>query len=507
MVSHVFGCKDTFFSDTLTTIGEKYVSLHQFIFNYQPTFRTLNKEILRLAIPSIVTNITVPLLGIVDLAIVGHLHDSAAIGAIAVGGLIFNMVYWLFNFLRMGSSGLTAQAYGRRDRASTSRVLRMGLVLAVACGVGIFGIQRLMEWMAHGIIAPSAEVWALAVRYFRVRIWAAPAVLSLFAMNGWLVGMQNTRSPLYIAVSQNLVNIAVSYALVFHAGMSVEGVALGTVVSQYFGLLMAAWLCRRELKLSTAFSTNNVDKPLTESSPQPIVDKSSHYTLTYQQFFTVNRDIFLRMICLIAVTTAFTAYGARMGDTLLAVNTLLMQLFTLFSYFCDGFALAGEALVGKYYGSGQANADDGPKVQRVVTLLFCWGMGVAFAFTLLYIIGGKGILGLLTDDTLVVAGASPYLWWAAAIPLCGMSAFIWDGVFCGLTATRQMFLSLLIGAPVFFVLRWALTQTMADPNDALWLSFLCYLVVRGVVLTIFYHRIKKKAQIYIMPPKNIKCRF
>lgn len=451
----------------------------------------MNREILRIAVPSIVTNITVPLLGIVDLAIVGHLGNSAAIGAIAVGGLIFNMVYWLFNFLRMGSSGLTAQAYGRCDFVSIRKVLRMGLTVAVVCGLVIFCIQRPMEWAAHGIIAPTDEVWQLALRYFRVRIWAAPAVLSLFAMNGWLVGMQNSRYPLYIAVGQNLVNIVASYLLVFHASMGVEGVALGTVISQYMGLLAAAWLCRHEMKLSTQITTNSVDNSPSDGNQQAIVDNSPGYTLSYQQFFTVNRDIFLRMICLIAVTTAFTAFGARMGDTLLAVNTLLMQLFTLFSYFCDGFALAGEALVGKYYGkenvSGEAPVQQrgmslSAQVRRVIALLFRWGWGVTVLFSLLYIIGGESVLRLLTDEQQIIAAARPYLGWAAAIPVCGMAAFLWDGIYCGLTATRKMFFSLLLGAVVFFVLRWALTLVLPDANDALWLAFLLYLVVRGLYL-------------------------
>lgn len=463
----------------------------------------MNKEILRIALPSIVTNITVPLVGIVDQAIVGHLRQLEAIGAIAVGGLIFNMVYWLFNFLRMGSSGLTAQAYGRRDMASVWRVLRMGLAVAVVCGLAIIGLQRPMEWVAHLIIAPTDEVWALAVAYFRVRVWAAPAVLALFAMNGWLIGMQNSRSPLYIAVGQNLVNIGVSCLLVMCLGMGVVGVAWGTVVSQYVGLAAAAVLCRREMRLSTHLSTNAVDNPAPEGCEQANVDKTASCELSYQQFFTVNGDIMLRMVCLIAVTTAFTAYGARMGDMLLAVNALLMQLFTLFSYFCDGFALAGEALVGKYVGREQearhrvkgdgvdapdasAHEPEGSQVGRCVRLLFRWGGGVVAFFTLLYIIAGKGILGLLTNDTLVLEASHPYLMWAVAVPLCGVAAFIWDGVFIGLTATRQMFLSLLVGACVFFVLRWALTQLLPDPNDALWLAFLSYLVVRGVVLTWCY---------------------
>ncbi|MBO4754661.1 MAG: MATE family efflux transporter [Bacteroidales bacterium] len=454
----------------------------------------MNREILRIALPSIVTNITVPLLGIVDLAIVGHLNNEAAIGAIAVGGLIFNMVYWLFNFLRMGSSGLTAQAYGRRDLVSIRKVLRMGLTVSLLCGIVIFAIQRPMEWLSYFIIAPTEQVWDLALQYFRVRIWAAPAVLALFAMNGWLVGNQNSRYPLYIAVGQNLLNIFASYLLVFHAGLGVKGVALGTVIAEYAGVTTAVCWCRHQMKLSTKLFTKSVDKPSFAGFEQENVDKSKDYELSYQQFFTVNRDIFFRMICLIAVTTAFTAFGARMGDTLLAVNALLMQFFTLFSYFSDGFALAGEALVGKYFGIAQTEGGIGlVRVNEVVRRLFYWGGGVLLLFTLLYILSGKGIIGLLTDDTLVVEAALPYLPWAAAIPLCGMAAFFWDGIYIGATATQEMFRSLLIGTICFFVARYALGHLLADANDALWISFLLYLLIRGAYLTWRWRSVTRNA--------------
>jgi MATE family multidrug resistance protein len=454
----------------------------------------MNREILRIALPSIITNITVPLLGIVDLAIVGHLNNEAAIGAIAVGGLIFNMVYWLFNFLRMGSSGLTAQAYGRKDIVSIKKVLRMGLTVALVCGIGIFLIQRPMEWLSHIIIAPTDQVWDLALQYFRVRIWAAPAVLALFAMNGWLVGNQNSRYPLYIAVGQNVLNIVTSYLLVFHVGLGVKGVALGTVIAEYAGVAAAAFWCRHQMKLSTELFTNLVDKSVLTSSQIRNVDKLKDYELSYQQFFSVNRDIFFRMICLISVTTAFTAFGARMGDTLLAVNTLLMQLFTLFSYFSDGFALAGEALVGKYFGLGQTEGGNSvARVNGVVKRLFLWGGGVMLLFTLLYIIAGKGIIGLLTDDTLIVEAALPYLPWAAAIPICGMAGFMWDGIYIGATATREMFLSLFFGTVCFFVARYALSQWMPDSNDALWISFLLYLLTRGIYLSLRWGKVTRSA--------------
>ena len=422
----------------------------------------MNREILRIAIPSIVTNITVPLLGIIDLSIVGHI-DSAdggalAIGAISVGGLIFNMVYWLFNFLRMGSSGLTAQRFGREDGAGERRVLRMALTVAVVCGVAIFALQRPIEWFAHIIIAPTDEVWTLATTYFRIRIWAAPAVLSLFALNGWFVGMQNSRFPMYIAIGQNLLNIATSATLVLWFDMGVRGVALGTVISQYCGLAAALFLVRRT-------NLHAADESIDTAQELSVAD-----------FFRVNRDIFLRMICIIAVTTAFTSFGARQSDLLLAVNTLLIQLFILFSYFCDGFALAGEAIVGKYVG-----AKSHTRKMMCVRRLFAWAGGVMLLFTTIYFFLANGILHILTDDEAVITAAQPFLPWTLAIPLAGFATFMWDGIFIGATATRQMLYTLAIAAATFFAL-WFWPMPLPT-NHHLWLAFVTYLAVRSLVQT------------------------
>ena len=422
----------------------------------------MNREILRIAIPSIVTNITVPLLGIIDLSIVGHI-DSAdggalAIGAISVGGLIFNMVYWLFNFLRMGSSGLTAQRFGREDGAGERRVLRMALTVAVVCGVAIFALQRPIEWFAHIIIAPTDEVWTLATTYFRIRIWAAPAVLSLFALNGWFVGMQNSRFPMYIAIGQNLLNIATSATLVLWFDMGVRGVALGTVISQYCGLAAALFLVRRT-------NLHAADESIDTAQELSVAD-----------FFRVNRDIFLRMICIIDVTTAFTSFGARQGDLLLAVNTLLIQLFILFSYFCDGFALAGEAIVGKYVG-----AKSHTRKMMCVRRLFAWTGGVMLLFTTIYFFLANGILHILTDDEAVITAAQPFLPWTLAIPLAGFATFMWDGIFIGATATRQMLYTLAIAAATFFTL-WFWPMPLPT-NHHLWLAFVTYLAVRSLVQT------------------------
>lgn len=434
----------------------------------------MNREILRIALPSIITNITVPLLGLVDLAIVGHIGSASGIGAISVGTMIFNMVYWIFNFLRFGTSGLTAQAFGRKDIAGIRDVFRMSITVAIACGVTVFAFQRPIEMISGWLIAPSEEVWNLAISYFRIRIWAAPAVIMLFAMNGWFVGMQNSRIPMYIAIGQNIINIIASYLLVFHFDMGIEGVALGTVISQYVGLAAAFTLWH--LKYNEIFRQKTTEKG----------------DVSYSQFFTVNRDIFFRMIFMLAVTCAFTSIGAREGDTLLAVNTLLMQLFILFSYFSDGFALAGEALIGRYIGALEQD-----NMYRCVRLLFAWAIGGTVVFTLAYLFGCKGILMLLTSDVSVVEASAPFIPWAVSIPIASFAAFAWDGIYIGATASRQMLYTLMFGAAVFFgsfVLATFLSQTSdsVSHNHFLWFAFIAYLATRSIAQTIMARKVLRR---------------
>ena len=432
----------------------------------------MNREILRIALPSIITNITVPLLGLVDIAIVGHIGEASSIGAISVGTMIFNMVYWIFNFLRFGTSGLTAQAFGRNDIAGIRKVFKMSILVALVCGVSVFILQRPIETISGWVISPSDEVWQLAVSYFRVRVWAAPAVIILFAMNGWFVGMQNSRVPMFIAVGQNIVNIVVSYLLVFRYDMGIEGVALGTVVSQYVGLAAAFLLWK--LNFRTYFIDNI----------------SREAEVSYREFFTVNRDMFFRMLFMLSVTCAFTSIGAREGDTLLAVNSLLMQLFILFSYFSDGFALAGEALVGKYIGAGNRK-----NTFHCVKLLFAWAGLVTIFFTLAYVFGCEWILKVLTTDTSVISASSPYLPWAMAIPIASFAAFAWDGIYIGATASREMLYTLLFGAIAFFGFYFIgikIETIKIYSNHLLWFAFIAYLATRSISQTIMAPKILKR---------------
>ena len=426
----------------------------------------MNRRILHLAIPSIVSNITVPLLGLVDVTIVGHLGATAYIGAIAVGGLLFNILYWNFGFLRMGTSGLTSQAYGRKDKEAEIRVLVQAVSVGLFSALAMLILQYPIERLAFRLLDTSAEVEQYAVTYFRICIWGAPAVLAQYGFTGWFIGMQNSRYPMYIAIVMNVINIVCSSCFVFLFGMKVEGVALGTVVAQYSGVIMAWWLWfynYKELRGRITF-------------------KGSLQLIAMRRFFTVNRDIFLRTLCLIGVTTFFTSTGARQGDVILAVNTLLMQLFTLFSYIMDGFAYAGEALSGRYVGACTL-----VQLKRAVKALFGWGVGLSLVFTLLYGIGGENFLGLLTNDTLVIETAGHYFYWVLAIPLAGFAAFLWDGILIGATATRFMLWAMLVASGSFFVIYYCFSG--ATNNHTLWLAFLVYLALRGIMQTIWSRRV------------------
>ena len=418
----------------------------------------MNKKILQLAIPSIVSNITVPLLGLIDVAIVGHLGSAAYIGAIAVGGMLFNIIYWLFGFLRMGTSGMTSQAFGQRDLKEVTRVLLRAVGVGLFIALCLLLLQYPIRKIAFLLIDATPEVRELATVYFNICVWG------LYGFAGWFIGMQNSRFPMFIAITQNVVNIVASLSFVYLLDMKIEGVALGTLIAQYAGLFMASLLWLRYYgRLKIAFRWRE------------IIGKTA-----MKRFFQVNSDIFFRTLCLVAVTTFFTSTGARQGDVVLAVNTLLMQLFTLFSYIMDGFAYAGEAMTGRYIG-----ARNNTGLQRMIRLLFRWGWGLSLSFTILYMIGGQDFLGLLTNDTTVINAAGSYYYWVLAIPLAGFAAFLWDGILIGATATRLILYSMLVASGMFFLIYYIFYALMG--NHALWMAFLIYLSLRGIMQWILWH--------------------
>lgn len=417
----------------------------------------MNRRILNLTLPNIISNITVPLLGMVDLAIVGHIGGSRYIGAIAIGTAIFNLIYWNFGFLRMGTTGFTAQAYGRRDLTEAVRILVRGASVAVAIAVVLIVLQSVIGPLAVGFMGGEGELSALAQDYFYVRIWAAPATLMLYVFKGWFIGMQNTRFPMFLAITLNIVNIVASTIFALALDMGIEGVALGTVVAQYSGIAISLLL------IATYYR-----KLIRRKALEGIFKMKA-----MAEFFVINRDIFLRTICLVAVFTFFTRASAQESEMTLAVNTLLLQLFTLFSYFMDGFAYSGEALVGRFVG-----AKDQSRLRLSVVVLIWWGVGISLIFTTIYSVMLTPILSIFTSDEEVLVAAMEYRWWVAAVPLAGFLAFLYDGILVGATQTAIM-RNIMYGATaLFFGVYYLSKGAMGD--DALWLAFIVYLSIRGI---------------------------
>lgn len=438
-----------------------------------------NKEILRLAIPSIISNVTVPLLGLVDLAVVGHIGNETYISAIAVGSMIFNVIYWLLGFLRMGTSGMTSQAYGRQDAQECLNILIRTLMIGVGVGIVFVIAQRGIEWGMLRLMNTPKVSWHYVAIYFRIVIWGAPAMLGLYGLTGWFIGMQDTRTPMMVAVLQNVVNIVASLFFVFVLGWQISGVAAGTVIAQWAGFVVSLYAANKRIKSGKEEGLNS------DISNSEFLRSTFRRVLAMQgewsEFFRVNKDIFLRTLCLVAVNFFFTSAGGKQGAMMLAVNTLLMTLFTLFSYMMDGFAYAGEALSGKYYGAG-----DKIGLHITVHRLFGFGFVMVLMFTTVYVFGGVDFLRLLTSDTAVVAAAQPYLLWAYLIPLAGMAAFVLDGVFIGLTETKGMLFSTAMAMVTFFAVYSLFCGDYG--NNALWIAFLSFLGMRGIASILWARR-------------------
>lgn len=419
----------------------------------------IQNPILQLALPSVVTNITVPLLGLVDTTIVGHMGRAEYIGAVAIGTTIFNMVYWLFAFLRMGTTGIVSQAYGAGNEQAVREGLLRSLLLAFVISVSLLLLQIPLLRFALWLMQPAAAVAHYASQYFYVCIWGAPAMLASYALTGWFIGMQDTKTPMFMAILQNLLNIFSTILFVFVFDLGVRGVALGTVVGLYGGCIYA--LRNENLRMK---NQHLIPRSLTSSPPH---------------FLTSSLSLFLRTLCLVAVTVYFTTAGSHMGTLTLDANALLMQFFIVYSYFTDGLANAAEALSGECVGR-----QDRGGLHRVIRQLFLWGLGLALAFTLLYAFCGTLFLSLLTNQQEVVDFACTYLPWVVAIPFIALAAFIWDGIYIGMTLTSRMFLSMLVSAIVFFVLWFLLGSHYA--NHALWFAFLAYLGTRGLMQTLLF---------------------
>lgn len=414
----------------------------------------MNKEILRLAIPNILSNISIPLLSTVDTALMGRLSE-AHIGAVGVGAMIFNFVYWNFGFLRMGTTGMTAQAYGRKDSLDIANNLGRSVLVALLLAGMIMILQVPFGEASFYLMNATGEQQILLEEYFYIRIWAAPASLALFAFFGWFFGMQNAVYPLILTILINVVNITLSYIFVWKMDMGVAGVAWGTVIAQYAGLLGAVILFLNKyttylqyLKRESILKVNEL-----------------------KQFFLINRDIFIRTVCLTFAFGFFYSQSSAEGEMILAVNVILMQFVNWMSYAVDGFAFASESLVGKYVG-----ANDESQTRRAIRLSFIWGMFFAVTFSLTYWVYGIDLLFVFTDKTDVIEASIPFLFWMILFPILGTPCYIWDGIFIGMTASVAMRNCMLLALVVFFLSYFLLR---GYGNHGLWLVMIIFMVARA----------------------------
>lgn len=425
----------------------------------------MNREILRLAVPFIISNITVPLLSSVDTALMGHLGSTAHLGAVGLGSAILNFLYWNFAFLRMALAGMSAQAFGADDRDETARLLYRSLAVALVGASLLLIFRHPLGDLAFAIVDGDADVEGLALTYFHIRIFAAPATIALYAITGWFIGMQNAVYPMAISILVNVVNLGASFLFVAGFGMTSEGVALGTVIAQYVGLATAVGilLLRYRERLALRALSGFFDRA------------------AFRGFFTVNTDIFLRTLSIILVLTFYNFASASQGKVVLGVNVIFLQLVFAFSFFVDGFANAAEAIVGRLIGEKNQT-----HYRTAVRCLFLFGAGLAAAFTLGYVIAFGPILSIFTEDPAIQSAATRFAPWIVLIPIVSVGAFVWDGIYLGATATSYQRDITLIASALFFVIVFLLDDHFG--NHALLFGQLVFFGCRSLLLTLMHRR-------------------
>nr|WP_221187797.1 MATE family efflux transporter [Halomonas stenophila] len=420
-----------------------------------------------MAWPIILSNISVPLLGLVDTAVVGHLPDSRYLAAVTLGATLFGFLYWGFGFLRMGTTGLTSQAVGREDDEAIRHLLGQSLLLAGAIGgLLVLAGGPLVEfglWLLDG----SDQATALAADYARIRLLSAPAVLANYAILGWFLGQQNSRVTLWLLVLTNGVNILLDLVFVVGLGMTSDGVAWATVIADYSALAFGLWLVSRQLRnLEGCFRRARLYRPA-----------------AYRELFQVNANLFVRTLGLLFAMAFFTSRGAAQGDTVLAANAVLLQFIMLTSYGLDGFAHAAEALTGRSV--GRRHWDEfAATVRSAARFSLATAGGAALAFAL----GGEWLIALLTGLPDVRDTAGHYLPWMVAMPLIAVWSYLLDGVFIGATAIREMRNSIFVGLAIYLP-AWWLTRGLG--NHGLWLAFLVFTAVRSTVLVAYYRHYRR----------------
>ncbi len=426
---------------------------------------TIDKEIFKISLPNIISNISIPLLGIVDTALMGRMDDPAYIGAIAIGGIIFNILYWGFGFLRPGTTGLTAQAYGQNNLPECYRLLLRSFILGLIFGLLIWLFAKPLGVFFFSILDGSDKVISLSSEYYHIRILAAPAVLAVFAFRGWFFGMQNAIAPMVLTIVSNGLNILFSWYLVMVLDLSVKGVAWGTVIAQWLTFILAVIILiyRHRFRFIK------------------YLDKAIVRAAELKRFLVVNRDMFIRNMGLILVFSFFTNHSSSVSDRYLAINQMLLELFYFMSYAIDGFAYASESLVGKYLGAQKLDT-----VKLVVRKCLFYGLGLAVAFSLVYLFFGNEILSILTSNKSLIAEGQKYLIWCALVGLTGALAFIWDGVYSGATASVELRNSMLISVILFFILFYSVKPFY--PLYAIWIGMIAFMAGRSIFQIWYYNK-------------------
>lgn len=428
-------------------------------------------RVARIAVPVVLSNATVPLLGAVDTAVIGQLGQAAPLGAVGMGAVILATLYWAFGFLRMSTSGLAAQAHGAGDLPERSAVLLRALLVAAMAGLGLILLQGLLFWAAFAAAPASAEVEGLARTYLAIRIWGAPATIALYALTGWLIGVERTRAILILQLWQNGLNIVLDLWFVLGLGWGIEGVAVATLIAELSGLTLALWFARDALTLVV------LRRGLARLGDRVAVAR----------MFTASRDIMGRTILLQLSFTSFVFLGARFGDVTLAANQVLLQFLEITAYALDGFAISAETLVGQAVGARAAG-----EVRRASRICMQWGFGGAAVMAFCFALTGGLIIDLMTTAPDVRIEARWYLGWLVAAPLIGVASWIYDGIFIGALQTREMLRAMMVSVAVYAVALVVLIPVMG--NHGLWAALMVLNITRGITMRAAYPKVLAKAE-------------
>jgi MATE family multidrug resistance protein len=438
----------------------------------------IHRKIFAIALPMMISNISVPLLGLVDTAVIGHLPESYYLGGVAVGSMVITLLFWILVFLRMSTTGLVAQAYGANDLQKTLRLLAQSILIALSLAILLLILQRPISLLAFHFVDGSEQVLQYGKQYFAIRIWSAPAALINMVLLGWLLGMQNAKAPMFLLIISNVVNILFSVLFVIVFKWGVAGVAWASLLSDYISLLSGLWI------------VSSMCRPFYRAGELPKQFKQLFELHVLKHFLALNRDIFIRTLCLQVTFTFMTLQGVKLGDDIVSANSVLMQFLLLISFSMDGLAYAVEALVGKSIGKRSLD-----KLQESINVTLFWAFLFSLLQLLLFYLYGQWIINQITSISSVQTEAYRYLPWLILIPLTSMLGFVFDGVFIGMTRAKEMRNSMLFSLCVGYFPVWLLFA--GQGNHALWIAMNAFMMARGGSLLWIYLRLNRRGKLIL----------